>query len=141
MLQSAARVMASKRTLLASKVSFYIIFALLSIFQPEYAWLKEIGITENTAGVYNGTWHQGEGEEFTPISPFSGEPIASFRFASKSQYDATVKAAHEAYKEWRMVSMPNRGDVVKKIGRELEDKIDLLRQDQKNRTKVTTEFQ
>lgn len=112
MLQSAARLMASKRTLLASK--------------PEYAWLKEIGITENTAGVYNGKWHTGEGEEFTPISPFTGEPIASFRFASKAQYDETVKAAHEAYKEWRMVSMPNRGDVVKKIGRELEDKIDLL---------------
>ena len=128
MLQSAARVMASKRTLLASKVSFNQFFPnVLIIFQPEYAWLKEIGITENTAGVYNGTWHQGEGEEFTPISPFSGEPIASFRFASKAQYDATVKAAHEAYKEWRMVSMPNRGDVVKKIGRELEDKIDLLR--------------
>jgi len=27
--------------------------------------------------------------------------------------------------------MPNRGDVVKKIGRELEDKIDLLRYDYK----------
>ena len=40
--------MAQKRTLLASK--------------PEYAWLAELGITENTPGVYNGTWAAGEGE-------------------------------------------------------------------------------
>ena len=105
--------MAQKRTLLAGK--------------PEYAWLAELGITENTPGVYNGKWTAGEGEEFTPISPFTGEPIASFRFASKEQYDSAVKAAHEAFKEWRNVPMPIRGDIVNEIGRELTANLDALR--------------
>jgi len=104
--------MAQKRTLLASK--------------PEYAWLAELGITENTPGVYNGTWAAGEGEEYTPISPFDGEPIASFRFASKSQYDSAVSAAHEAFKQWRNVPMPARGDIVNEIGRELTANLDAL---------------
>ena len=89
--------------------------------------MAELGITENTPGVFNGQWSAGEGEEYTPISPFDGEPIANFRFASKSQYDDAVAKAHEAYKEWRTVSMPARGDIVNEIGRELTANLDALR--------------
>lgn len=46
--------------------------------------------------------------------------------ASPEQYDAAVNAAHEAWKDWRMVSMPNRGYVVHKIGQELTRLLDPL---------------
>ena len=46
--------------------------------------------------------------------------------ASDGQYDATVAAAHAAWLEWRMVPMPVRGEIVKKIGLELEAQLDPL---------------
>lgn len=102
----------SKRALLAAK--------------PENAFLQQLGITANTDGVFDGQWHAGEGEQFTPISPFTGEPIANVRMASDGQYDAAVAAAHAAWLEWRMVPMPVRGEIVKKIGLELEAQLDPL---------------
>ena len=47
----------------------------------------------------------------------------------KSQYDDAVTKAHEAFKEWRNVSMPARGDIVNEIGRELTANLDALRYD------------
>ena len=38
------------------------------IIQPENAFLQQLGITANTDGVFDGQWHAGEGEQFTPIS-------------------------------------------------------------------------
>lgn len=100
--------------------------AALLAAKPENAWLKELGIHPETDGVFDGKWHAGKGEQFTPLSPFTGEPIAHVRSATAEQYDAAVNAAVAAQKEWRNVSMPARGDVVNEIGRELVANLDLL---------------
>ena len=39
----------------------------LLINQPKYAWLKELGLSEDNDGVYNGTWG-GKGEVSNEIS-------------------------------------------------------------------------
>ena len=57
--------------------------------------MKDIGITADTDGVFDGAWHAGGGDQFTPISPFTGEPIANVRMATDAQYDATVDAANK----------------------------------------------
>jgi len=112
MLRFINRQVTAKRNLLAAK--------------PENAFLKELGITANTDGVFDGQWHAGEGEEFSPVCSFNGEKIATVRMASNEQYDKAVDAAHAAWKDWRMVPMPIRGEIVKKIGLELERLLDPL---------------
>ena len=61
--------------------------------KPENAWLKELGVTANTDGVFDGQWHAGAGEQFTPVSSFNGEPIANVKMASNEQYDAAVNVS------------------------------------------------
>ena len=68
--------------------------------QPEYAWLAEIGITAETDGVFDGKWSAGKGESFTPISPFTGEPIATVKMATDEQYDATVDVSNDLLRGW-----------------------------------------
>uniref|UniRef100_A0A2K6RBG5 Aldehyde dehydrogenase domain-containing protein n=1 Tax=Rhinopithecus roxellana TaxID=61622 RepID=A0A2K6RBG5_RHIRO len=66
----------------------------LLINQPQYAWLKELGLCEENEGVYNGSWG-GQGEVITTYCPANNEPIARVRQASVADYEETVKKAKE----------------------------------------------
>ena len=49
-------------------------------------------------------------------NPSTGEPIAAVRRQSGDEYEATVAAAQIAYRQWRMVPAPKRGELVRRIG-------------------------
>uniref|UniRef100_A0A8C9H552 Aldehyde dehydrogenase domain-containing protein n=1 Tax=Piliocolobus tephrosceles TaxID=591936 RepID=A0A8C9H552_9PRIM len=66
----------------------------LLINQPQYAWLKELGLREENEGVCNGSWG-GRGEVITTYCPANNEPIARVRQASVADYEETVKKAKE----------------------------------------------
>jgi hypothetical protein len=46
------------------------------INDPKYSWLKELGLEETTAGVYNGSTWGGSGQSIISECPASGRPIA-----------------------------------------------------------------
>mgnify|MGYP000021658645 CR=1 FL=1 len=93
---------------------------------PEFKWLKELGIEEECAGIYDGTWKKGNGEELVSMCPINGRPIARVKSATSAEYDELINASVAAYKEWRQVTAPKRGEIVRQIGEELRDKIHLL---------------
>nr|XP_033784878.1 alpha-aminoadipic semialdehyde dehydrogenase [Geotrypetes seraphini] len=97
----------------------------LLISQPEYAWLKQLGLQEENDGVYNGGW-SGRGEVITSYCPANNEPIARVRQASLEDYEETVKKAKDAWKIWADIPAPKRGEIVRQIGDALRNKIDLL---------------
>ncbi|KAL8203453.1 UNVERIFIED_CONTAM: Alpha-aminoadipic semialdehyde dehydrogenase [Gekko kuhli] len=97
----------------------------LLVSQPQYAWLKELGLKEENEGVYNGTWG-GRGEVVTTYCPANNEPIARVRQANLEDYEETVKKAKEAWKVWAEVPAPKRGEIVKQIGDTLRQKIKVL---------------
>ncbi|KAF6122984.1 aldehyde dehydrogenase 7 family member A1 [Phyllostomus discolor] len=97
----------------------------LLINQPQYAWLKELGLREENEGVYNGSWG-GRGEVITTYCPANNEPIARVRQASMADYEETVKKAREAWRIWADVPAPKRGEVVRQIGDALREKIQVL---------------
>ncbi|KAM9252986.1 alpha-aminoadipic semialdehyde dehydrogenase isoform 2-T2 [Dugong dugon] len=97
----------------------------LMINQPQYAWLKELGLREENEGVYNGSWG-GRGEVVTSCCPANNEPIARVRQASVADYEETVKKAREAWKIWADIPAPKRGEVVRQIGDALREKIQML---------------
>ncbi|KAF6356555.1 aldehyde dehydrogenase 7 family member A1 [Rhinolophus ferrumequinum] len=97
----------------------------LLINQPQYAWLKELGLREENPGVYNGSWG-GRGEVITTYCPANNEPIARVRQASVADYEETVKKAREAWRIWADIPAPKRGEVVRQIGDALRDKIQVL---------------
>jgi aldehyde dehydrogenase (NAD+) len=52
------------------------------------------------------------GETFDSLSPATGEHIGTFPKSAAEDVDRAVAAAKEAYKSWRLVPAPRRGEIV-----------------------------
>ncbi len=59
-------------------------------------------------------------------NPTTGEPIASVTLATVEHYDQVVRAAESAYRRWRMLPAPKRGEIVRQIGNALREHKDDL---------------
>ncbi|MDD9997907.1 MAG: aldehyde dehydrogenase family protein, partial [Rhodospirillaceae bacterium] len=55
----------------------------------------------------------------TSISPITGERIGSVAETSVDQADAIIGRAHDAFREWRNVPAPRRGELVRLLAEEL----------------------
>jgi aldehyde dehydrogenase (NAD+) len=91
-------------------------------------FIKTLGIQDQNYGsstgqVWNKTTDQGELEV---VSPVDGKPIASVYRASEMDYDRVIRQAQEAFKTWRMVPAPKRGEIVRQIGVKLREYKDPL---------------
>jgi aldehyde dehydrogenase (NAD+) len=53
------------------------------------------------------------------LSPVDGKKIASVKFATDSDYNHVVETATKAFKNWRTVPAPKRGEIVREIGESL----------------------
>ncbi len=84
------------------------------------AFLKDLGIKEINSGAYSDSWIENPGgAELVSYNPTTGKPIAKVKQADEKDYEAVVAKAAEAFKSWRMVPAPKRGEVVRQIGQEL----------------------
>jgi aldehyde dehydrogenase (NAD+) len=61
------------------------------------------------------------GEELVSYNPATGEPIARVIRASAGAYDTVVRAAGKAFRTWRAVPAPKRGEVVRDLGNALRE--------------------
>ncbi|MDZ7339588.1 MAG: aldehyde dehydrogenase family protein [candidate division KSB1 bacterium] len=87
-----------------------------------YDFLKTLGIEKENSGGCTGTqWLKGNGGLLQSVSPIDGEVIATVRQVDEQEYEAIVAKAQEAFKWWRMVPAPKRGDVVRQIGLKLRE--------------------
>ncbi|KAM4707920.1 alpha-aminoadipic semialdehyde dehydrogenase [Discoglossus pictus] len=114
-----------KRKIFSSCVRQTAAMSSLLINQPQYSWLKELGLKEENEGVYNGTWG-GKGEIVTSYCPANNSPIARVKQATLEEYNETVAKAKEAWKIWADIPAPKRGEIVRQIGDALRKKIKLL---------------
>ncbi len=91
--------------------------------------LERLGLCEVNSGVYAGGWvERPAGGELVSVNPSTGEPIARVLTASSDDYDRCVEAAQQAFRRWREVPAPKRGEVVRRLGQLLrEHKTDLAR--------------
>jgi aldehyde dehydrogenase (NAD+) len=64
----------------------------------------------------------GKGELLASYSPADGKLIASVHAANQEDYEEVVQAAQQAFKAWRMVPAPKRGEIVRQIGEQLRVK-------------------
>ena len=89
--------------------------------------LSRLGIKPANSGVYAGRWiEQPGGEEMVSLNPATGQPLARVVGANQSSYEAAVESAAAAFKKWRLVPPPQRGEMVRQIGNALrEHKSDL----------------
>ena len=91
---------------------------------PEEAF-KALGLHASNSGVCGRKWHQG-GAELTTFNPTTGEPLATITCASADDYETIVKDAQQAFKIWRSMPAPQRGEIIREIGDAFRDKKEAL---------------
>jgi aldehyde dehydrogenase (NAD+) len=64
-------------------------------------------------------WETGTGEVVDVISPIDGSSTGVIQFCSTEKVDQAVSLATEAFRNWRTVPAPIRGQLVREIGNEL----------------------
>lgn len=82
--------------------------------------LKQLGINATNPGVSTGNkWIKSKGPVIQSFSPVDGKLIASVSPATEKEYQQVIDTALEAYKVWRNIPAPKRGEVVRQTGEEL----------------------
>ncbi|MBK7228085.1 MAG: aldehyde dehydrogenase family protein [Ignavibacteriales bacterium] len=86
-------------------------------------FLKKLGIKEKNFGSSTGTvWNETTDQgELKIYSPATGEYIASVYQASENDLGKLLKSSEEAFKYWRTVPAPKRGEIVRQIGNKLRE--------------------
>jgi len=98
---------------------------------------KETEALLKKLGVARSAW---QGGDMASHSPVSGEEIARLKSVSAADTDKAIDAAHEAFKAWRLVPAPKRGELVRLLGEELRAaKADLGRLVSIEAGKITSE--
>lgn len=82
--------------------------------------LQQLGIKEVNSGTSTGSkWLSNDGEVISSYSPVDGQLIGKIHATTASQYEHVVQSAAEAFKTWRLMPAPKRGEIVRQIGEEL----------------------
>ena len=82
--------------------------------------LNSLGIKEVNNGACTGVeWIETNGKEIASYSPGCGSLLAKVKQASWDDYEVVVKKAQEAFKDWRVVPAPIRGEIVRQMGEAL----------------------
>ena len=81
--------------------------------------LKELDITTQNSGTSTGKFWFNSGKSFNSISPVDGTVIGSVTQTTTEEYKQVVEKAREAFKIWRTMPAPHRGDIVRQFNEEL----------------------
>jgi aldehyde dehydrogenase family 7 protein A1 len=77
-------------------------------------------------GVYDGLWRAGTGQVIDSIEKATGESMARVATGSASDCEAAIARTRAAYKQWRLLPAPKRGDIVRQIRSALADNVEAL---------------
>ena len=86
--------------------------------------LDALGIKSVNSGATIGGskgWLGTTGKELISYSPINGKPIAGVLMAEKKDYDTVIAKAQSAFKTFRMMPAPRRGEIVREIGDALRE--------------------
>jgi aldehyde dehydrogenase (NAD+) len=82
-------------------------------------FLKELGLGEVQLGTSTGQLWLGDVNKASLIasySPVDGALIGKVAVTTRAEYEAVIGTAQEAFKVWRLVPAPKRGEIVRQYG-------------------------
>ncbi|MCB0558061.1 MAG: aldehyde dehydrogenase family protein [Lewinellaceae bacterium] len=85
----------------------------------ENTFLKKLGLAEYNAGSSTGRESSNSGQYLQSFSPVDGTLIGSVSKTTREEYDHVIGKAQEAFKVWRTLPAPQRGEIVRQYGNEL----------------------
>ncbi len=84
--------------------------------------LQSLGIKEINDGCSIGSKSFANGEIIESYSPVDGKLIAKVKGANKADYSNVIQACTTAFKYWKTVPAPKRGEIVRQFGEKLRAK-------------------
>jgi aldehyde dehydrogenase (NAD+) len=82
--------------------------------------LERLEIEPVNSGACDGDWIANpSGGELASINPADGSVIARVRMAGRNDYERVTASAAGAFREWRMIPAPKRGEMVREMADEL----------------------
>ncbi|MCX2680612.1 aldehyde dehydrogenase family protein [Galbibacter sp. EGI 63066] len=83
--------------------------------------LKKLKVETLNQGSSTGNKWFAEGEVLVSASPVDGAEIAQVKMTTDKDFEKVLETAQNAFKEWRMVPAPQRGEVVRQFGDKLRE--------------------
>jgi len=81
--------------------------------------VEKLGLSGELSGAGGGSWFDCRGDVLESVSPIDGKVMGKIRCADRDDYERVVSQAVEAFRVWRMVPAPKRGEIVRQIGNAL----------------------
>ncbi len=88
--------------------------------------LKNLRIEALNPGSSTGQNHFGNGKLIKSFSPIDGQLIGKVTITTKDEYEEIITKSLMAFKNWRMIPTPKRGEVIRQFGNKLRKKKDML---------------
>ncbi|GAA4760636.1 MULTISPECIES: aldehyde dehydrogenase family protein [Flavobacterium] len=83
--------------------------------------LKALGIKEINDGTSTGSNSFSSGEIIESYSPVDGQLIGKVKTTTRADYEKVIKSAEEAFKVFRAMPAPQRGEIVRQFGNKLRE--------------------
>lgn len=89
--------------------------------------LEQLGVpAEWQANASGQQWSTGAGNAIAARSPINGEALGEFAGSTATDVSRAAELASEAFRAWRLVPAPQRGELVRRIGQQLREQKELL---------------
>ena len=88
--------------------------------------LKQLGVQPINEGTSTGSDNFSSGDIIESYSPVDGKLIGKVKTTTKADYDKMMEAATTAFKTWRLMPAPQRGEIVRQFGDKLREKKEAL---------------
>jgi aldehyde dehydrogenase (NAD+) len=91
--------------------------------------LKKLGLSSHNIGTSTGSNYFSNGDSISSYSPVDGKEIGTVSTTTHEDYNKVIESAQTAFKYWRTVPAPQRGEIVRQFGnklRELKDPLGVL---------------
>lgn len=83
--------------------------------------LEQLGVSTVNKGTSTGSNWFSNGNRIDSYSPVDGQLIGSVKTTTRENYDKAMEAATSAFKTWRTVPAPQRGEIVRQFGEKLRE--------------------
>ncbi len=79
-------------------------------------FLKKLGLKKYNPGTSTGLESVSSGKYIKSTSPVNGQLIGAVSRTTRAEYEDVVRTAQEAFKAWRLIPAPRRGEIVRQYG-------------------------
>jgi len=83
--------------------------------------LKKLGINKKQKGCSNGKEWFGSGDFIDSYSPVNGSLLGEIQTGNKNDYDKLINEAESAFKSFRKITAPERGNLVRLLGNKIRE--------------------